>query len=182
EELQEGRTITETLTTSPECTICYLTYDNVFKTPLLLPCSHTFCMECLSRLCLFLKESQSFPCPLCRTSAPIPPGGVPKMQPNVDVVSQLPPDMQNLQNVWLDGHKLCWVRKDNAEQGKGSLVTVHLLPNREGPPSEDHLVSVNRNLCLAFLHSVWGVLLIIFTSSLLLFTLIFLLVYMNRGK
>ncbi|MEE6504749.1 hypothetical protein FKM82_005328 [Ascaphus truei] len=98
----------EHLENLPECPICYFSYDNIFKTPLLLPCLHTFCMECLSRLCLFLKQSQDFPCPLCRTLAHIPHGGVPNMQPNLDIVAQFPPAMQDLQEVWVEGHKLCW--------------------------------------------------------------------------
>ncbi|KAM8934351.1 RING finger protein 223-like [Pelodytes ibericus] len=162
-----------------ECPICYISYDNVFQTPLLLPCSHTFCMECLSRLCLFLKQSQNFPCPLCRTPAQIPFGGVPKMQPNMDVVSQFPPDIQHLQEVWLQGHKLCCLRKDTLEPGQGSLVTVHLMGTGEGQAGQEGLVSINQNLCRSFWQSLWGVGLSIFVIVLLLFTVVFLPVYIN---
>ncbi|XP_053329141.1 E3 ubiquitin-protein ligase RNF186-like [Spea bombifrons] len=160
-----------------ECPICYAFYDNVFKTPLRLPCSHTFCMECLSRLCLFLKQSQNFPCPLCRTSAQIPPGGVPKMQPNVDIVSRFPPAMQKLQEVWVDGHKLCWMKADDPEIGNGSLVTLHLLPGGAG--GQDSSVSVPQSLCRSFCRSIWGLGLSVLTVGLLVFTIVFIPVYVN---
>ncbi|XP_063287841.1 RING finger protein 223-like [Pelobates fuscus] len=162
-----------------ECSICYASYDNIFKTPMLLPCLHTFCMECLSRLCLFLKQSQSFPCPLCRTLAQIPFGGVPKMQPNLDFVSKFPHDMRNLQDVWLDGHKLCSVRKDGGDQSKGSLVTVLLMPSLVGPSQQDSVVSVNQHLCRSFWHSIWGLGFVIFMCGLILFTVVFLPLYMK---
>ncbi|KAG8547945.1 hypothetical protein GDO81_027076 [Engystomops pustulosus] len=164
-----------------ECPICYVSYDNIFKTPLLLPCSHTFCMECLSRLCLFLKKSQEFPCPLCRCLAQIPPEGVPKIQPNLNVVAQLPQDMQVLQDVWVDGYKLCWMKKNDSSEGKGSLVTLHLLSNRgENRPSPEGLVSIEQTGCRAFCRSVWGIGVTIFTLGICLFTVLFLAIFLNK--
>lgn len=169
------------LTSSLECPICYSSYDNIFKTPLLLPCSHTFCMECLSRLCLFHKKTQDFPCPLCRTSAQIPPEGVPKMQPNLEVVARLPPEMQTLQEVWADGYKLCWMKKKDSSEGKGSLVTLHLLSNGgENRPVPDRLVPIQQTGCRGFCQSVWGMGVAILTIGVLLFTVLFLPIYMNN--
>ncbi|KAM3912027.1 RING finger protein 223-like [Leptodactylus fuscus] len=164
-----------------ECPICYVSYDNAFKTPLLLPCSHTFCMECLSRLCMFLKKSQEFPCPLCRCLAPIPPEGVPKMQPNLDVVAQLPPDMQTLQDVWVDGYKLCWMKKKELSEGSGSLVTLHLLFNQgQNLPSPEGIVAIEQTGCRVFCNSVWGMVFTIFILGILLFTVLFLAVYLSE--
>ncbi|XP_056394680.1 RING finger protein 223-like [Hyla sarda] len=163
-----------------ECPICYVPYDNTFKTPLLLPCSHTFCMECLSRLCLFHKKSQEFPCPLCRTPAQIPQEGVPKMQPNLEVVAKLPPEMQTLQEVWADGYKLCWMKKKDSSEGKGSLVTIHLLSSGGNErPGPEGLISIQQSGCRAFCHSVWGIGFTILTIGILLFTVLFLPIYMN---
>ncbi|KAM4661970.1 RING finger protein 223-like [Discoglossus pictus] len=177
----------EHLRVSMECPICYFSYDNIFRTPLLLPCSHTFCMECLSRLCLFIKHTQDFPCPLCRTLAQVPPGGVPKMQPNPDIVVQFPPEMQQLQDVWLDGRKLCWVRKGDSDQDKGSLVAIQLLSNPgEHPTGTDGLINIQQpsflHWCRALCSSIWGLLLTILAIGLLLFAVVFLPVYLNRSK
>uniref|UniRef100_A0A8C5R4S5 RING-type domain-containing protein n=1 Tax=Leptobrachium leishanense TaxID=445787 RepID=A0A8C5R4S5_9ANUR len=108
----------------PECSICFSTYDNVFKTPLLLPCSHTFCMECLSKLCVFKREHETFCCPMCRAAVTIPPGGVPKLPPDMLVVSQFPLWMGQLQEVWMEGSKLCW-KKGSGEDNL--VVTIYLL-------------------------------------------------------
>ncbi|CAJ0968518.1 unnamed protein product [Ranitomeya imitator] len=164
-----------------ECPICYVPYDNVFKTPLILPCSHTFCMECLSRLCLFLHKSQEFPCPFCRILAQIPPEGVPKMQPDLDVVAHLPPEMRTLQDVWADGCKLCWRKKNDSSEGRGSVVTLHLLSSGgEQRPAPGGLIVVQRTGCRAFFQSVWGIGLTILTVGILLFAVLFLPIYLNQ--
>lgn len=170
----------EDLKNSLECPICYITYDNIFKTPLLLPCSHTFCMQCLSRLCLFLKKSQDFPCPLCRNLAQIPPEGIPKIKPNLDIVAHMPPEMQNLQEVWLSGYKLCSVGKKDSVGAKGSLMTLQLLSNDQHiPPGPDRLITTGQHGCRAFIRSVWGVGFTILILGILLFTVLFLPIYMN---
>ncbi|KAM9324290.1 RING finger protein 223-like [Gastrophryne carolinensis] len=164
-----------------ECPICYNTYDNIFKTPLLLPCSHTFCLECLSRLCLFLKKSQDFPCPLCRDLTQIPSGGVPKMKPNLDIVAQMPPEMQSLQEVWLDGYKLCSLTKKDSDQDKGSLMTIHLLSdNNQIAPGPGGLVTVRHHRCRLFCGSIWGLVITILIIVILLFAVVFLPIYMNK--
>ncbi|KAG9464844.1 RING finger protein 223-like [Eleutherodactylus coqui] len=171
----------EHLSSLLECPICYISYDNIFKTPLLLPCSHTFCMECLSRLCLFIRKSQEFPCPFCRTLAQIPQEGVPKMQPNLEIVAQLPSEMQTLQEVWADGYKLCWVKKKDSLEGKGSLVTLHLLSSSgEDQAGPDGLISVEQTGFRGFCQSVWGIGAAIIMIGILLFTVLFLPIYMNQ--
>uniref|UniRef100_A0A7M4FYP5 RING-type domain-containing protein n=1 Tax=Crocodylus porosus TaxID=8502 RepID=A0A7M4FYP5_CROPO len=139
----------------PECPICYVPYDNIFQTPLLLPCSHTFCLECLSRLCVFLKQSQALQCPLCRASVSIPHGGVPNLLPNMAVITQFPPWMQTLQEVWLDGYKLCCIQKplpsgqvSASEEDPEMLITVELLPNPA--PRDTHLTTSPPQRCSCY--------------------------------
>ncbi|XP_056396130.1 RING finger protein 223-like [Hyla sarda] len=131
----------------PECPVCLASYDNVFKTPLLLPCSHTFCMECLSKLCIFQKELEPFHCPVCRAVAPIPTGGIPQLPPNMNVVSQFPPWMGELQQVWMEGSKLCWKKKhdhnyvtstQNTELEENMVIDNYLLAPT--PPHFSHTV------------------------------------------
>ncbi|XP_063287840.1 uncharacterized protein LOC134572667 [Pelobates fuscus] len=120
----------------PECPICFSTYDNVFKTPLLLPCSHTFCMECLSKLCVFQKELESFCCPMCRAAVTIPIGSIPKLPPNMEVVSQFPPWMGQLQEVWMEGSKLCWKKG----YGEGYVATSQNTVSQYPPEPEDNVI------------------------------------------
>ncbi|XP_078000391.1 E3 ubiquitin-protein ligase TRIM45-like [Glandiceps talaboti] len=57
------------------CTICL----EQFKDPKILPCLHTFCQKCLVEL---LEKKGSLECPSCRSSCPIPIGGVSKLTSN----------------------------------------------------------------------------------------------------
>src|SRR6218665_3992998 len=57
-----------------ECPICM----NVFTDPRVLPCIHTFCLECLKRICETAPKNpgDKFPCPLCRKECLIPADGI----------------------------------------------------------------------------------------------------------
>ncbi|XP_025082359.1 E3 ubiquitin-protein ligase TRIM56-like [Pomacea canaliculata] len=61
-----------------ECPLCL----ERFKSPRILPCFHTFCLQCLSRLIETQSSRSSFPCPTCRTRVKIPSGGAAKFQVN----------------------------------------------------------------------------------------------------
>ncbi|CAG02735.1 unnamed protein product, partial [Tetraodon nigroviridis] len=55
-----------------ECAVCFCTYDNVFKTPKLLACGHTFCLECLARINVTSAELKTLSCPICREVTRLP--------------------------------------------------------------------------------------------------------------
>uniref|UniRef100_A0A8D3B9A3 Ring finger protein 183 n=1 Tax=Scophthalmus maximus TaxID=52904 RepID=A0A8D3B9A3_SCOMX len=78
-----------------ECAICFCSYDNIFKTPKLLVCGHTFCLECLARINVISPQLKTLSCPVCRELTEIPHGqDLPRLGNNEDIIGKLPPYMQ----------------------------------------------------------------------------------------
>lgn len=71
------------------CGTCLCVYDGSEHTPKLLPCSHTVCLHCLTRIAASqTREVGHFRCPICRELITIPRGGVPALPPSF-LVNQL---------------------------------------------------------------------------------------------
>ncbi|XP_071326701.1 E3 ubiquitin-protein ligase RNF183 [Trachinotus anak] len=78
-----------------ECAVCFCSYDNVFKTPKLLACGHTFCLECLARINVTSPELKTLSCPVCREVTELPHGqDLPRLGNNEGIIGKLPPEMQ----------------------------------------------------------------------------------------
>ncbi|XP_046939988.1 RING finger protein 223 [Lynx rufus] len=94
-----------------ECSICFSGYDNLFKTPKELSCTHVFCLECLARLAAAQPTgqpgSEAVPCPFCRQPTAVPAAGAPALRTSRQLQARMPAHLRREEPVWLEGTKLC---------------------------------------------------------------------------
>ncbi|CAH2320089.1 RING finger 223 [Pelobates cultripes] len=136
-----------------ECSICFNTYDNIFKTPKILQCSHTFCLECLARVVAALPpetKSDKVLCPFCRQPTPIPQEGAPALRTSQELLSTLPPHLQHEEPVWIEGSKLCYKQHtdSNSDSSQADMcVCVDIgLSKKDNPPVESRRTGL-RGFC-----------------------------------
>lgn len=86
--------------TNFDCSICL----SAFKVPKLLPCFHTFCLECLDEYVNRNGQNGRFECPLCRSSTVIPEGGVTSFQPNFYIQQGVASEVDSVCDICGDGH------------------------------------------------------------------------------
>ncbi|KAG8505513.1 RING finger protein 223 [Galemys pyrenaicus] len=94
-----------------ECSICFVAYDNTFKTPKELSCTHVFCLECLARLAAAQPTrrpgSDRVPCPFCRQPTAVPAAGAPALRTSRQLQARMPAHLRREAPVWLEGTRLC---------------------------------------------------------------------------
>lgn len=88
-----------------ECAICFCQFNNVFNTPKVLECKHTFCLECLARMNVKSTHPNTIQCPLCRAYTPLPDLGLPKLANDSTVLSYLPAAMQHVYSIRFNRNK-----------------------------------------------------------------------------
>ena len=61
-----------------ECSIC----TEIFTSPKMLPCFHTFCLKCIEQYGEDRREGDILKCPMCRGEFKVPVGGLSKLRSN----------------------------------------------------------------------------------------------------
>ncbi|KAM9687121.1 RING finger protein 223 [Trichechus inunguis] len=106
-----GTPSSEKVASPLECSICFSGYDNIFKTPKELSCTHVFCLECLARLAaaqpMGRPSREAVPCPFCRQPTAIPSDGAPALRTSRELLAKMPAHLRREEPVWLEGTKLC---------------------------------------------------------------------------
>lgn len=121
-----------------ECAICFCAYDNVYRTPKLLACGHTFCLECLARINVSSLELKTLVCPVCREVTELPHGqDLPRLGNNQDIIDRLPPDMQRALSIRFKRSKGKLLLKNPPPNSptKPPLALTLPVKNAEGPPA-----------------------------------------------
>ncbi|XP_068027762.1 RING finger protein 223 [Anomalospiza imberbis] len=114
-----------------ECSICFTTYDNSFKTPKLLQCSHVFCLECVARLSAALGGgAELLPCPFCRQPTCLPRQGAPGLATSRELLATLPPELQRERELWMEGTKLCCRRASADAENPDSCVSIDVAMSK----------------------------------------------------
>lgn len=128
-----------------ECAVCFSTYDNVFKTPKLLACGHTFCLECLARINVTSPELKTLSCPVCRKLTDLPHGqDLPRLGNNEDIIGKLPADMQRALSIRFKRSQGKLLLK-NPPPNSLTKSNVHILPKK----SQEGQVTADRGLHLS---------------------------------
>ncbi|XP_058516732.1 RING finger protein 223 [Ochotona princeps] len=121
-----------------ECSICFSGYDNIFKTPKELSCTHVFCLECLARLAAAQPAHRpggdAVPCPFCRQSTAVPPTGAPALRTSRQLQAKMPAHLRREEHVWLEGTKLCCCLPPGAPTAGLVCVDVGLSKPDPAPP------------------------------------------------
>ncbi|XP_026771311.1 RING finger protein 223 [Pangasianodon hypophthalmus] len=127
---------------APECSICFTSYDNTFKTPKVLQCNHTFCLECLSRFLAVSpdQKGKQINCPLCRQPTSVPENGPPALTTSQEVLGQLPSHQQQEEHVWLDGERLCY-----SNPGTPNGVCIDIGGSKQQNENRQEEAENNRN-------------------------------------
>lgn len=68
-----------------KCSICL----ELYKDPRILPCLHTFCLECLKRLVVDEEDKSTITCAQCRKNHSVPEGGVITFLQNITILLEL---------------------------------------------------------------------------------------------
>jgi hypothetical protein len=69
-----------------ECSLCL----NVFVDPRILPCGHTFCLQCIVRQNTCSSSETCFSCAMCRQVYTVPNGDVSKLSKNHSLAQMIP--------------------------------------------------------------------------------------------
>ncbi|XP_042687603.1 RING finger protein 223 isoform X2 [Centrocercus urophasianus] len=120
-----------------ECSICFNTYDNTFKTPKLLQCSHVFCLECVARLSKGLPPNHpedQLPCPFCRQLTSIPLEGAPALETSKELLATLPPELQQEKVLWMEGTKLCCRQASDDPENPDSCISIDVAMSKPESP------------------------------------------------
>ncbi|XP_028254710.1 E3 ubiquitin-protein ligase RNF183 [Parambassis ranga] len=134
-----------------ECAVCFCSYDNVFRTPKLLACGHTFCLECLARINVTSPELKTLSCPVCRELTELPHGrDLPRLGNNQDIISRLPADMQRALSIRFKRSKGQLVLKrppPSSPTKPGILSLPRKSPEAQAPAGGDlHLSAMEQGV------------------------------------
>lgn len=74
------------------CVMCMQLFNHANRVPKMLPCQHSFCLECLEQYIEKKLDNQQIPCPVCREPYCLPGEGIIAIPDNVLAKEFVTPD------------------------------------------------------------------------------------------
>jgi len=108
-----------------QCPIC----SEMFVDTRVLPCIHTYCLQCITNLASDKKPGDKIPCPLCRKEFAIPEGGISELPKNHFVKKLL--EAKSLTNILRHEDSLCDVCTDDEETSEKRKAMVYCIDCRK---------------------------------------------------
>jgi len=116
-----------------ECPIC----SETFVDTRVLPCIHTYCLRCITRLTSDKKPGDKIPCPFCRKEFAIPEGGISGLPKNYFVEKVL--EAKSLANVLREEESLCDACADDEDVSEGK--------QKRDRKARVYCIDCRKNLC-----------------------------------
>src|SRR6218665_2266029 len=136
-----SRSATQLLDDMTKCCICL----QIFTSPRILPCVHTFCLKCLESYAADKKQGEKISCPICRREWKIPVDGVQGFQRNTfaEKLVEIGRNLSLSRNSQVNSS----LKLKSKEARCDVCLESRVNPNEVLPIAQKHCIECQQNMC-----------------------------------